>query len=386
MKKLKPITLDLDTKDLGIVLPKELKHLNEYSKYAKWLCEDVVGFKIDQFDKNGAPNLDWYSFRQYQIGSSEVATVMGLDEYGDKVKLFYSKLGEKFPFFNSRFTILGLHLESKISEIACYHDGTDEGWIENLFKGEVVRQKAEIPFYAINVNYPHLAVSLDYVMLGGQKSPFTGEVIPYDYPLEIKNISEMAYNKYDKTLPIRYLAQLQIQMLVLGCLTSEVAYMVAGNDFKMMPVDLDVEFCQNLLEQSHAFWKLVEEGREVYEGYHLLDEESKVEKDIAMSKVEPDPSGTDAFKEFFAAKYKVSRLESLRMGTSEEWDLAVESKQLNDVIKDTKKAKEIIDQKLKLASRNEEVIDFGDNGRIIHRRPEGGRASFRVNIKNWKDD
>ena len=42
MKKLKPITLDLDTKDLGIVLPKELQHLNEYSKYAKWLCEDVV--------------------------------------------------------------------------------------------------------------------------------------------------------------------------------------------------------------------------------------------------------------------------------------------------------------------------------------------------------
>lgn len=74
------------------------------------------------------------------------------------------------------------------------------------------------------------------------------------------------------------------------------------------------------------------------------------------------------------------------MGTNEEWDLAVESKKLNDVIKDTKKAKEIIDQKLKLASRNEEVIDFGDNGRIIHRRPEGGRVSFRVNIKNWKDD
>ena len=90
---IKPINLSLGLEDLGQhTLPSELKHLKQYEQYAKPLKEDVWGFKIPQFLEDGSPNDDWYTFRTNQVGSSEIATLLDLDEYGDPVKLFYNMI------------------------------------------------------------------------------------------------------------------------------------------------------------------------------------------------------------------------------------------------------------------------------------------------------
>lgn len=380
----KPIDLNLSLEDLGkYTLPKELKHLKKYEKYAKPLKEDVWGFKIPQFDETGSPNPDWYTFRTNQVGSSEIATLLDLDEYGDPVKLFYNKLGEEYGFVNSRFTVLGLELEERISDFWQYHDGTEEGWIDNLFYGEKVREKVEMPFYAINVNYPHLAVSCDFLIPGNQVNPFTGEIENFDKPLEIKNISQLAHDKYELGIPERYLCQLQIQMLILGVTAADIAYLVAGNNFKVMPVDLNVKVCQAIITKSFEFWKRVEAGRELYVDYHSKSIEEQIKVDAELQHLEPEPSGNEAFKEFFKAKYKVSRAESTEVGAEDQWDLAVEYMKANDEIKKYTRLKEQLGQKIKLSTRHTEVTDFGENGRIINRRPETGRGYFKVNVKNY---
>ena len=97
--------LDFNTKDLGkYELPEKLSHLEQFKKYAKPIKEGVWGFFIPQFidDK---PNLAWWEFRKSQIGSSEIATLTGHDEYSDPVKLFWSKVGMDFPFVNTKFTV-----------------------------------------------------------------------------------------------------------------------------------------------------------------------------------------------------------------------------------------------------------------------------------------
>ena len=380
---MKPKDLDLSLDDLGIKLPDELSHLEEFSQYAKWIKEDVVGFHIPQFHEDKSPNEDWWRFRAHQIGSSEVATILDLDEYGDKVKLFYSKLYEQFPFFNTRFTSIGLHLEDKIADMARYHDGTEDGYVDNMFYGKVVREISPITFYAINIHYPHLAVSLDFLIPGGQVSPWTGDVIEYDFPLEIKNMSITASDKYILGIPQRYLAQLQIQMMVLGVDYSEIAWLVGGNDFKMMPVELDLRFCQNMLEKTYEFWNQVERGRVAYEGYHTLSEEERVERDKDMALIEPEPSGTEAFKEFMTTKYKVSRIDSFREGTDEEWEMGKEYKLTLKKIKELEDYKVALGNKIKLSVRNDETVDFGENGRILYKRIEGKKDLFRVNIRNF---
>jgi predicted phage-related endonuclease len=376
--------LDLEAKNLGCKLPSELAHLERFSMYAKLIKEDVYAFFIPQFFEDGKPNLDWWEFRKRTIGSSEAATLTGHDEYGDPVKLFWSKVGMDFPFVNTKFTIIGLHLEEKISDLWEYFDGTDDGYVDNWHKGEKVREKKDIPCYAVNINYPHISASLDFYVPAGQASPFTGEIIDFDFPLEIKTVSQFASDKYELGIPEKYVRQLQLQMFVFGATYAEIAYLIAGFDFKCLPVDLDVDICREIIEKSYEFTEIVNQARDLYDGYDLLPESEQREIDLQISKLEPEPSGNDAYMEFYKAKYRNSYEDTLRLGTEEEWDICVEYKTLGDTIKELEKRKKELQHKIKSFSALDETISFEENGRVINKRREGKRDIFNVNIKNYK--
>ena len=370
--------LDLSTEKLGCVLPDELAHLEQYAKYAKEIKEDVYGFFIPQF-VDGKRNEDWYEFRKNTLGSSEIATILELDEYGDKVKLFRSKVDYTPPPFATKFTVNGLHFEERISDLWEFHDATELGWVDNWSAGKKIREKVAIPCYAININYPHLSASLDFLIPKGQVNPFTDEVDEFDKPLEIKMVSQFASEKYELGLPVRYVVQTNLQMLVFGSTSAEIAYLTAGVDFNVLPVDMDLELCQSILEKSMEFWNRVTMARDIF---NSPGEELEIDKEI--TNLEPEPSGNEAFIEFYKDKYKNSYEESIRLGEEEEWDIAVAYKTCTDSIAQLEKEKEKLKQQIMAFSRYEEVIDFGDNGRILNKRPEGKRATFRVNIKNYK--
>ena len=371
--------IDLSKKNLGCKLPEELAHLEEFARYAKQIKEEVYGFFIPQF-VDGKRNEDWYSFRKNTIGSSEVATLLGLDEYGDPVKLFRSKVDYDIPPFASKFTVNGLHFEEKISDLWEFHDGTELGWVENWTEGKKIRKKIEIPCYAININYPHISASLDFYIPGGQVSPFTGKVVESDASLEIKMVSQFASDKYELGIPHRYVVQTNLQMIVLGLTYSEIAYLVAGVDFNVLPLDMDLELCQEIVVKTYEFWKRVTIAKDV-----LNAKGDDLEKDREITNLEPEPSGNESYIEFYKDKYKTSIQESFRLGTDEEWQMAVSYKNTTDKISQLEKAKEKEKQNIMAFSRYDEIISFEDNGRILNKRPEGKRATFRVNIKNYKE-
>lgn len=372
--------IDLNKNKLGCKLPEELAHLEEFAKYAKQIKEEVYGFFIPQFTEDGKRNEDWYLFRRNTVGSSEISTLLDLDEYGDPVKLFRSKVDYEIPPFASKFTVNGLHFEEKISDLWEFHDGSELGWVDNWTDGKKIRTKIEIPCYAVNINYPHLSASLDFYIPGGQVSPFTGEVIESDASLEIKMVSQFAADKYELGIPHRYVCQTNLQMIVLGLTYAEIAYLVAGVDFKVLPLDMDLELCQDIIVKSYEFWNRVTMARDIYNS-----EGDELEKDREITNLEPEPSGNESYLEFYKDKYKNSIEESFRLGTDDEWDLAVSYKNTTDKISHLEKEKELLKQKIMSFSRYDEVIDFGDNGRILNKRPEGKRATFRVNIKNYQE-
>ncbi len=373
--------IDLSTEKLGCKLPEELAHLEEYAKYAKQIKDEVYGFFIPQFTEDGRRNEDWYTFRRNTIGSSEIATLIGLDEYGDPVKLFRSKVDYTIPPFASKFTVNGLHFEERISDLWEFHDGSSEGWVDNWTAGNKIRNKVPIPCYAININYPHISASLDFLIPGGQASPFTGEIIESDAALEIKMVSQFASEKYELGIPHRYVCQTNLQMIVLGITYSEIAYLVAGVDFNVLPLDMDLELCQQIVQESYIFWNRVTQARDV-----LNSVGTELEIDKQITQLEPEPSGNEAYLEFYKDKYKNSYEDTFRKGDGDEWEKAVEYKVCTDEISRLTKLKEKLKQDIMAFSRYDEVIDFGDNGRIINKRAEGKRATFRVNLKNYKED
>ena len=380
---------DFSLEDLGTYeLPPEIAHLEEFKKFAKPVKEDVWGFAIPQWDENDAPNPLWYSIRENFIGASQIATILGQDEYGDKVKLFYSKLGDSFPFVSSKFTQCGLFFEERISDLWEYEDGTEEGWIHNSFKGEKIRNKVPVPFYCINLNYPHISFSLDYLVEAHQPNPFTGEILDYSYPLEIKNLSQMSSDKYKSGIPQKYVLQCITQQFGWGVDYSEISALVAGNTLITLPLDLDIDICSNIIEQTYEFWQRVKLGKELYKDYHTKTPEEQKQVDMELMRIEPEPSGNaDSFKEFMHAKYLVSYADTARLGTEEEWDLAVKAKKLNDQIKVLKKEKDVTDQMIKLSVRHDEVVDFGkDRGRILYKRTALGKTVYRNNVKGYEDD
>jgi len=371
--------IDLSQENLGCTLPKELSHLQRWGKYAKLIKEDVYGFFIPQFYEDGTPNQDWYDFRPNTVGASEIATLCDMDEYGDSVKMFWQKLGDSFGRIDSMFTYWGLHLEDKIAATWEYFDGTEDGYVDNKMSGKKIRTKIDIPCYAININYPWISASLDFLVPEGQAEPFNGEVINFSFPLEIKNISPFAAEKYELGIPHRYVVQLNQQMIVWGCDYAEIAFLTSGHLFKVLPFEMNTSLCQDIIIKSREFWDRVERGRELY-----VPGLPNEEQDPELYSLEPEPSVNKSFMEFYKQKYKVSKEDTAREGTSEEWDICVEFKEVKDQIKELEKKAELLKNKIYLFTKFDEEVSFGENGRVVNRRPEEGRSYFGVNIKNWK--
>lgn len=370
---------DLTRENLGCTLPSELAHLSAWSKYAKLIKEDVYGFFIPQFFEDGTPNIDWYTFRPNTIGASEIAVLLDMDEYGDPVKLFWQKLGDDFGRIDSIFTYWGLTLEEKIAAAWEYFDGTEDGYVHNKMSGVKIRQKVDIPCYAINVNYPWLSASLDFLVPAGQAEPFDGEVVNFSFPLEIKNISPFAAEKYELGIPRRYVIQLHQQMIVWGCDYAEIAFLTSGHLFKVLPFNMEVAICQDILIKSREFWNRVEEGRKTY--VPGITNDPNVLQEVA--KLEPEPSPNKSYMEFYKEKYKNSIVDSSRLGTEEEWDLCVEYKTIDSQISTLSKQKEAIKNKIYQFSKFDEEVSFGENGRVVNRRSADKRSYFGVNIKNY---
>lgn len=382
--------VDITPDGLGMELPEELAHLSDYSKYAKYIVDDqVVGFFIPQFTEDGKMNSDWYTFRRWHLGASSAGSFLGLDEYSDPTKHFWEKINLPSQKINTEFTRWGLALEPVIADMWEYWTGDDEGYLDQSFSGKKVREKHEIPCYAINRNFPWLSASLDYIVPPGQVEPFNKEVIDFWFPLEIKSISPFAAEKYELGLPAKYVVQVQQQCIVMGVTYAEIAFLTAGHKFRVLPIHMDLSICQELLEKTRDFWERVLAARELVSGYDFLNEEEKLDIDRQLQTLEPEPSGNDAFKEFFKAKYKFSREESKREGTQEEWDLAVNYKKLNLEISNLIKEKDQIMNKIKLYSALDEEVTFenlGKKGRVTNRRPKEGKAYFGVNIKGWENE
>ena len=363
--------------------PKELEHLIAYKEYARELKPNVWGFFIPQFKEDGSKNPLWYEFRVNTLGASETATSLknDYDEYGIRAKLWWSKLGRKFKEIKSKFTFWGLELEENTAVAWQYYDGTDEGYIDNRYEGKKIRTYEKLNCYAVNIKYPFLSASFDFLVPAGQANPFTGEIMEFSFPLEVKQISAFAAEKYELGLPVRYIFQVHQQALIWEVDYAEIAYLKAGTDFNVLPIFMNEAVTNQIIEETKEFWDLVQQGKGLYADFELESNEAKREELSAqLDTLEPPPEGNKGYEEFWKEKYKNTNTKS-RPGTEEEWGIGTDYNALNKKIKDLEKEKQLLKNQLLRSIQDYEEVTFNDSGRIVHRFNEGSRTYFGVNLK-----
>lgn len=184
-----------------------------------------------------ASREEWLEVRKGGIGSSEVATIVGLNPWETPYQLWRRKTGLDEPKQENAAMRNGHHLEDAVSRM--WADAT----------GREVIKRSAIDWIIRNNQNPHLQVSPDRTYwLGESRSPEDKGI------LEIKT-TRMKVDPDD--LPKYWFCQVQYQLGTAGYQQGSLAWLSAGNgfDFGYQDLTLVPDFYEWLVEEVTKFWQ-----------------------------------------------------------------------------------------------------------------------------------
>jgi len=323
---------------------------------------------------------EWFKFRLNGIGGSEISTVLGLNKYDTVTRTFYEKIGqlEQRQIDNSKM-FFGRYMEDKIAELWQYYDGSETGWIDNYKNNKIIRQCRNVNGYVVNPSYPWLFASLDRVMnIKGGVNLITSEALKTEAVLEIKTLSYWSAQMWTDGIPISYLIQVHVYMIIMETDYAEIAILKDGNDFMVEKVQRDDDLCKRIIDISKSFWdnrilpaKAAFAKMKEAEKQGNMGEMEKWEAEVM--RYEPEPDTTEAYREFQSEKFLKER-ESVE-GTISLYDLCKHDKVLNGIssLIDEERSglKNILIKELTLAGA--EMIDFGRLGSATWSERKGSK-------------
>lgn len=192
--------------------------------------------------------------RKHGLGSSDIAAVCGLNPWRGPLDVWMEKTGRAEARPDTPQTRLGNRLERQIAELYAEERGCD------LTPGQTV----------IGAEPWIIATPDFYVGLGGERRI-----------LECKNVGHrIAHHWPEGEIPDYVLAQGLWQMEATGIRGLDVAALVGGRDFRIVPVAYNAEVVASILEIGEEFWTQ----------YVLAD-------------VEPPVDGSDSWAEYIKRKW-----------------------------------------------------------------------------------
>lgn len=184
-----------------------------------------------------ASREEWLEVRKSGIGSSEVATIVGLNPWETPYQLWRRKTGLDDPKVENAAMRNGHHLEDAVSRM----------WVDAT--GREVIKRSAIDWIIRDNENPFLQVSPDRTFwLGESRSPEDKGI------LEIKT-TRMKVEADD--LPKYWFAQVQYQLGVAGYQQGSLAWLSAGMgfDFGYQDLTLVPDFYGWLVEEVTKFWQ-----------------------------------------------------------------------------------------------------------------------------------
>ena len=179
---------------------------------------------------------EWLKYRESGIGSSEVATIVGLNPWESPYQLWRRKLGLD-PAKQENFAMkAGHYLEDAVAQF--WHDETG---------CEIIKRSA-IDWLIVNTEKPYMRVSPDrtYWLTG----------LPHN--AQNKGILECKTTQMDiddTELPKYWFCQLMYQLGVMGYRQGSLAWLIRGRKFGYRDIDFDADFYAFLVERLEKFWR-----------------------------------------------------------------------------------------------------------------------------------
>jgi len=344
---------------------------------------DLITTRIPQHTE------EWFRYRTNGIGGSEMACVLGLDKYNTVMRTFHEKTGT-IPHrdFDNPKMFFGRFMEDKIAELWQYYDGSEFGWIDNYKNGKIIRQCRNVNGFVVNPSYPWMFGSFDRVQnIKGGMNLITGEALKTEAVLEIKTLSYWSAQMWADGLPISFLIQVHVYMIILETDYAEIAILKDGNELIIEKVQRDDSLCEKIIEISKAFWyNRVVPAKESFvkmkeaEAQGNLLEAEKYEGMIQH--LEPEPDRSQAYEEFMSERFLKERPSV--DGTIDTYDMCLKDKMLLGVSNRIKDERQLICNMLvnEMVKGGADVIDFGKLGSCTYAERKGAKnRSFNNRIK-----
>ena len=332
---------------------------------------------------------EWFEFRKNGIGGSEAATVLGLDRYNTVMRIFHEKVGT-IPHQNidNAKMFFGRYMEDKIAELWQYYDGSDLGWIDNYKNNKIIRQCRKVNGYVVNPSYPWLFGSFDRVQnISGGINLLTGEPLKTEAVLEIKTLSYWSAQQWEGGLPVSFLIQVHIYMIILETDYAEISILKDGNTFIVEKVQRDDSLAEKIIDITKAFWQnRVLPAKEAFvkmkesEKQGNILEAEKFEGQIQH--LEPEPDGSPAYEQFMSERFLKTR--SSIDGTIDTYGLALRDKMLLSINGRIDDERQLIKNNLikEMVNAGAEMIDFGKLGSCTYGERKGAKnRSFANRLK-----
>ena len=327
---------------------------------------------------SGMSREDWLNYRTKGIGASEVGTILGLDDYKSSIELYYEKIGEiSRPDIESMAQFMGREQEDFIAELWTYWEGNEQTMIENWRTGNKVRKCQRVNAYVSNPKYPWLFVSLDR-KINKHEGRDEGT-------LELKTISGFETDKWEFSIPPKYVVQVNTQMLVCEFEYGELALLEDGRHFDVLPLEPTDSICQTIISQTKEFWDRVVAGRKLVNEKYLPDNQFNQKRidecNREIDKLAPSADGSMAFASFLREKFK-NPTHSERRGTDAELEIAERHIYLKKELEEKEREVRLMENQLKTAMGNHQVLSFETHGKVYWTVTESGKRFFknRVNV------
>lgn len=195
------------------------------------------------------PRIDWLKGRQTGIGGSEIAAIVGLNQYRTPMQIWESKVNPVQDEETSQPAYWGTVLEDVVAKEYALRTGN-----------KVQRLTKQMRHPDFNFAIANIDRAVINPTISGNVRWKDGKLTT-DRILECKTANGFAAKQWGEAgsdqVPDSYLIQCQWYMGVTGANICDLAVLIGGQDFRIYTINRDDELINDLLQQGAAFWELV---------------------------------------------------------------------------------------------------------------------------------
>lgn len=320
----------------------------------------------------------WLLERNKTLGASDLGPIVYGSRWTSNIEIFYNKItGIRRSSQNIR-TYLGKKTENINREMYCYYDDTEDSIVRNEMNRTPVKEVINLNATIFNSDYPFISVTPDGEIQSTLKYAGRGKG-----SLELKNTQRYVMQSYANGIPTDNVIQVCGQMMVGQYNYADLFYFLDNRNFEEYPFERKKTKVMEELILSHAvpLWENILKGRilynQMFEAKRLYNMKLAAEIEKEIVRLEPPVQNTAGYLNFLNERY-IDRLANVGIlpGTNEQLAIAKKHQELGKKIKKLEHQQQLLEIELKLFIKDNNVLDFGKQGRITWYKGKNDRRFF----------